>query len=94
MDSLFGNRTIGVPGQWIGVRREVGPNPAGHSMSALIKKRPRLMGLTKQTGEVNGNTPLARALLDMAVGEENDLLTPNRLVRKVRIIRIESPRRR
>ena len=45
----------------------------------------------KPAGEVNENAPLARTLLDMAVGEENELRIPGQPARKVRLVRIEAP---
>jgi hypothetical protein len=63
--------------------------PGKHEQLRIVERETNL-----QTGEVNENAPLARALFDMAVGEENELRMPNKPVRKVRIIRIESPKRR
>lgn len=46
----------------------------------------------RSAGEVNENAPLARALLDLTVGDENELRIPGQPVRKVRVVRIEAPK--
>jgi transcription elongation GreA/GreB family factor len=43
-------------------------------------------------GELNENAPLARALLDLMVGDENEISTPPHGVRKIRVAKVESPR--
>jgi len=46
----------------------------------------------KLSGEVNENAPLARALLDLTVGDESQFSTPPHGVHKIRVVRIEAPR--
>jgi transcription elongation GreA/GreB family factor len=60
--------------------------PGQHLQVRIVDREPN-----RQAGEVNENAPLARTLIDMMAGEENELRIPGQPVRKVRVIRIESP---